>query len=94
MPSIDFWIILAVLGMTLCLAVVQGRAQDRKARLERKLDALLKHAGVDPWPQVSGEIGELVRQGRKIEAIKLYREQTGAGLKEAKDRVEEMERGV
>jgi ribosomal protein L7/L12 len=30
--------------------------------------------------------------GRKIEAIKLHREATGAGLKEAKDAVEDMEK--
>jgi ribosomal protein L7/L12 len=30
----------------------------------------------------------LLEQGRKIEAIKLHRERTGAGLKEAKDAVE------
>ncbi len=32
----------------------------------------------------------LAREGRKIEAIKLYREQTGAGLKEAKDAIERL----
>ena len=32
--------------------------------------------------------------GRKIEAIKLYREATGAGLKEAKDVVEEIEKDL
>jgi ribosomal protein L7/L12 len=32
-------------------------------------------------------------QGNKIEAIKLYREATGVGLKEAKDAVEAIERG-
>jgi hypothetical protein len=31
---------------------------------------------------------DLLRRGEKIEAIKLYRERTGAGLKEAKDAVE------
>jgi len=35
----------------------------------------------------------LVRNGQKIEAIKLYREKTGAGLKEAKDAVEALEQG-
>lgn len=40
-----------------------------------------------------GPVADLVRQGRKIEAIKLYKEQTGVGLKEAKDAVEAMERG-
>lgn len=33
-------------------------------------------------------IGSALAQGRKIEAIKLYREATGAGLKDAKDAVE------
>lgn len=31
---------------------------------------------------------EVMRQGRKIEAIKLYRERTGAGLKQAKEAVD------
>ncbi len=33
-------------------------------------------------------------QGRKIEAIKLYRGMTGLGLKEAKDAVEELEKSL
>ncbi|MFD1273494.1 ribosomal protein L7/L12 [Streptomyces kaempferi] len=33
----------------------------------------------------------LVRDGKKIQAIKEYREFTGVGLKEAKDAVERME---
>lgn len=37
---------------------------------------------------VSPEVRDLARRGRKIEAIKLHREQTGAGLKDAKDAVE------
>jgi len=37
------------------------------------------------------EIEEALRQGRKIDAIKLYREYTGAGLAEAKAAVEELE---
>lgn len=39
------------------------------------------------------EISRLVQLGNKIEAIKLYREKTGAGLKEAKDAVEAFEAG-
>jgi ribosomal protein L7/L12 len=37
------------------------------------------------------QINELLLQNKKIEAIKLYREQTGLGLKEAKDAVEAIE---
>jgi len=38
-------------------------------------------------------IHELLAAGRKIEAIKLYREHTGAGLAEAKAAVEAIQRG-
>ena len=39
------------------------------------------------------ELLELIGQGRKIDAIKIYREVTGLGLKESKDAVEAMEVG-
>jgi len=41
----------------------------------------------------SDRLQQLVREGKKIEAIKLVRAQTGLGLKEAKDAVEAIERG-
>ena len=51
-------------------------------------------------PEAQGELPEgieaellaVLESGRKIEAIKLYRERTGAGLKEAKDAVEALAR--
>jgi ribosomal protein L7/L12 len=60
------------------------------ARQERKLDALLKHSGVDLSTLAAREAEALIRAGRKIEAIKLYRELTGAGLAEAKAAVEKL----
>lgn len=39
------------------------------------------------------ELGQLVRENKKIEAIKLYREIFGVGLKEAKDAVDAMAAG-
>jgi ribosomal protein L7/L12 len=39
------------------------------------------------------EIASLLATGQKIRAVKLYRERTGAGLKEAKDAVEAIGRG-
>lgn len=38
------------------------------------------------------EVVRLIRDGNKIEAIKVFREATGVGLKEAKDAVEAIER--
>ena len=45
-----------------------------------------------PPGAASDQIADLIRRGKKIEAIKVYREQTGVGLKDAKDAVEDMER--
>ena len=42
------------------------------------------------WQQ---QVRGLIAQQQKIEAIKLVRQQTGCGLKDAKDFVEAMERG-
>lgn len=44
--------------------------------------------GSPDWARIRQEL----ERGRKIEAIKLYRAQTGVGLKEAKDAVERFER--
>lgn len=51
-------------------------------------DAAQDPWSVPPWPDVV----RLLNADRKIEAIKVYREQTGVGLKEAKDVVDEVER--
>lgn len=71
-----------------------GADRSQLNRLEQKIDLLLRHFNVqyvDPTPSspLSREAQELARNPvRKIEAIKLYREQSGASLKEAKDVVE------
>lgn len=44
-------------------------------------------------PPNAGQLESLVYAGQKIEAIRLYREQTGCGLREAKDAIEAFERG-
>ena len=61
----------------------------RLAQLERKIDLILAHLGIDAPPGgLSDRVRQLMADGRKIEAIKVYREQTGVGLKEAKDVVD------
>jgi ribosomal protein L7/L12 len=68
--------------------------QRRLARLEKKTDAIMQHLGLEyepPAPGGSDTVLSLIRAGKKIEAIKIYREETGAGLKEAKDAVEAIE---
>jgi len=68
-------------------------------RIERKLDMLLSKVGVGVSPSHApaagdhprmAEVRAMVAANRKIDAIKIYREITGLGLKESKDAVDAM----
>jgi ribosomal protein L7/L12 len=45
-------------------------------------------------PDLATEIRDLLSRRQKIEAVKLYREHMGVGLKEAKDAVDDIERAM
>ena len=69
----------------------RGTSQD--LRLRRQVDAIMKHLGLPEPPTSSAErlspqVLELVAKGRKIEAIRLYREETGESLKQARNAIE------
>lgn len=79
------------LGLLLIALWMIAQTGASAARVERKLNALLRHHGVDPTQGLP--LSERVKQladdpSRKIEAIRVYREETGAGLAEAKEAVE------
>jgi ribosomal protein L7/L12 len=63
----------------------------RVLHLQRHVWLIARHLNidVDRPPEMSDRVKELATDpSRKIEAIKLYREETGAGLAEAKEAVE------
>ena len=70
--------------------------EQRVARLEAQLAHSLVHSTHDatqpspPTESWMAEVQSLRRSGKLIHAIKLYREHTGVGLKEAKDAVESL----
>jgi ribosomal protein L7/L12 len=67
--------------------------RSRVNELEDRINYIYNHLGLshnqNPGMQ-DARIRELVRSGNKLEAIKLYRELTGAGLAEAKDTIDKM----
>lgn len=84
-----FWAIGASILMITLASWLDAKA--RGVRLERKINALLQHHGVDPTlgMQMSDRVKQLADDpSRTIEAIKVYREETGVGLAEAKRAVE------
>lgn len=85
-----FWLVfvlgLFLIALNLCLTV-----NGSNRCLGMKVDRILSHLGLDPDKVVNEKIVELVKTGQKILAVKLYREHTSVGLKEAKDYVESLQ---
>lgn len=67
------------------------KVQRRADRVERKLDLILDHLDIQVAEPGLERVAALLREGKKIEAIKVYRQLTDAGLKEAKEAVERMD---
>jgi hypothetical protein len=84
-------ILLAVIGQRLNGIVARI---GELSRIEAKVDLLLKQANIkfDPYQSVPAAVSAAIREGKKITAIKIYRQTTGCGLKEAKDYVEGVQR--
>lgn len=74
-------------------AEVQGRAGGHAAPRPISVNSSRPQAPAahGPFPTAADQA---LRNGQKIEAIRIVREQTGLGLKEAKDRVEAHERSM
>jgi ribosomal protein L7/L12 len=63
-----------------------GRLAEDIGRLERKTDFILQalHLDYQDEPDSSmPEVSALIKQGKRIEAIKAYRQRTGASAEEA-----------
>ena len=88
----------ALIGAGLALLFVRLSAVERRlnrlSRLDAKVDALLKHSGVqfDEYQDVPAEVREALERGETILAIRRFRMATGAGLKEAKEFIDEVRR--
>ena len=79
-----------IFGAIILMLVWVGRLSSVVARVERKLDAVLRHSGIDLRRIAQEEAAALARAGKKIEAIKVYRQYTGCTLAEAKAEVESL----
>ncbi len=89
----DIAVLFFVFAGFLGIMTIQSRisqTDQRVARVERKLDLVLDHLGLDGEDPRMGEVVSFARTGKKVQAIKVYREITGAGLKEAKDAVDRL----
>jgi hypothetical protein len=106
MLTLENFELIALIGLAVILAIVYSLAfrliemQTRMGpllyRVDAKLDLLLKQANIkfDPYANIPRDAADAARAGKTIQAIKLYRQSSGVGLKEAKDFIEEFQRSV
>jgi len=90
-PLLLLWIAVVVFALTNYMQ--RAELLRRVRRLEGEVRALRAGAGLPPAGGHHPEVLELVRAGRKIDAIRLYRQRTGATLLESKDAVDAMDEG-
>ena len=87
--------LLIALGASLSLLVIFAAL--RAGSGERRRDLMhpppMAPQAMTLPPETAGEVRALLARRAKIEAIKIVREATGLGLKEAKDLVETIEAG-
>lgn len=82
----------ATFGIVCILAGYFAALGNKVEMIRRKVNAIAQHLGMDAGgTQVPPQVLGLIQVGRKIEAIKVYREATGASLSDAKRAVEAME---
>lgn len=92
----EIWWIVTVVVALLAYGIGWAGGSRRAGRAELGSGAPPSTRMITPPPDVAleihdeerAEIGRLLAQGKKIEAIKRYREATGLGLKEAKDAID------
>jgi hypothetical protein len=107
LPRMDSWVtglLFACVGLgaaaltsSFIAQAVRPPSRDRRlARIERQLALIMERLDIEEPESPMSEVVTELEQGKKIQAIKIYREQTGAGLAEAKAAVEVIarERGL
>ncbi|AEM82337.1 hypothetical protein [Streptomyces violaceusniger] len=85
---------LVIVALVLQYPLLESRIQKiqrRADRIERKLDLILGHLEIQVAEPGLERVADLLREGKKLEAIKVYRQLTDADLKEAKEAVERMD---
>lgn len=87
-PLLLLWAAVVVFALTNYLQ--RAEILRRLRRVEREVRAVRVQAGLPRPGAEHPEVLALVRAGQRMEAVRLYRQRTGAGLREAKEAVEDM----
>lgn len=85
-------IIIGMLFIILMISLIAPSGSDPRIKLiNKKLDRIMERLGMEE-ENIDEELKDLLREGKMVEAVKRQRQETGMGLKEAKEYVDELER--
>lgn len=84
--------ILIFIGVVIILLGIISQMRNDIFRLQTTLNNIAKQVGVPDiiTEDVKSELSKLVAEGKSVEAIKKYRILTGAGLKESKEYIDNL----
>lgn len=86
--------IIALLLMILGILVTSPSSSEFKiSYMDKKLNRIMEHLGIEEI-NIDKELKELILDDKKIPAIKRLREETGMGIKEAKEYVDNLEKKI
>lgn len=88
---------IALLGIVIAILLLLITLTGQLTRLDRKVERLSRQLGGEPSgitldPSAQALVEQRLREGKKIEAIRVVRQHTNAPLVEAKEYVDQMER--
>lgn len=83
------WVLAGSLGL---LLISIGQLRNDIDRMNITLTKISKHIGLADTAieNIDGELKDLISKGKKIKAIKRYRDVTGIGLKESKEYIDKL----
>ena len=92
LPLYVFVALVGLLVVVACRPRPDPEQLKRLRRIEHRLQSVMDHLGVAEQPTEFPEVVRLLEEGKKIHAIKAYRQTTGADLATSKNEVEAIAR--
>lgn len=89
----EIWIIALLLMILGILVASPSSSEFKMNHMDKKLNRIMEHLGIEEI-NIDEELNELIADDKRILAIKRLREETGMGLKEAKEYVDDLDERI
>ncbi len=85
------WVFI-IAGLLICISTSINQLRSEIIRINSTLESIAKQIGVPDIiiENIDDELKNLIKEGKKVKAIKRYREVTGFGLKESKEYIDSL----